>query len=351
LALIVSFWSNLKYDTPEAYPSEVVYPNSIIYTMLWIVGLYLAGAYNKRKTFLSVAKGIAFGTIAIAVFYAFVGETYRFSRAIILLGAFAAIADAFMLRVLLYFAKYKRLSFTMGSHLKTIIVGNKSEVERVQDLLIKSKSKSDYLGYVSVEPNKEDNHYLGEVSELSALVQFFGVEEIIFCSKDLAASQIIEWMGSNSQQDILYKIVPEESLFIIGSNNKNTPGDFYTIEINLKLSKVFEQQKKRVFDVAASLFLALLSPIIILFVKHRTNFFQNIFQVLVGQKTWVGYANADNIKLLPSIRNGVVSPLDAQGGKTVNPVTIQKLNFLYAKDYSIEKDLLIVMKSIRSMGN
>jgi hypothetical protein len=73
--------------------------------------------------------------------------------------------------------------------------------------------------------------------------------------------------------------------------------------------------------------------------------------VLVGQKTWVGYANADNIKLLPSIRNGVVSPLDAQGGKTVNPVTIQKLNFLYAKDYSIEKDLLIVMKSIRSMGN
>jgi GT2 family glycosyltransferase len=351
LAIIVSFWSNLKYDTPEAYPSEVVYPNSIIYTLLWIVGLYLAGAYNKRKTFLSVAKGIAFGTIAIAVFYAFVGETYRFSRAIILLGAFAAVVDAFMLRVLLYFAKYKRLSFTMGSHLKTIIVGNKSEVERVQDLLIKSKSKSDYLGYVSVEPNKEDNHYLGEVSELSALVQFFGVEEIIFCSKDLAASQIIEWMGSNSQQDILYKIVPEESLFIIGSNNKNTPGDFYTIEINLKLSKVFEQQKKRVFDVAASLFLALLSPILILFVKHRTNFFQNIFQVLVGQKTWVGYANADNIKLLPSIRNGVVSPLDAQGGKTVNPVTIQKLNFLYAKDYSIEKDLLIVMKSIRSMGN
>jgi GT2 family glycosyltransferase len=351
LALIVSFWSNLKYDTPEAYPSEVVYPNSIIYTLLWIAGLYLAGAFNKRKTFLSVAKGIAFGTIAIAVFYAFVGETYRFSRAIILLGALAAIVDAFMIRVMLYFAKYRRLSFTMGSHLKTIIVGNKSEVERVQDLLIKSKSKSDYLGYVSVEPNKEDNHYLGEVSELSELVQFFGVEEIIFCSKDLAASQIIEWMGSNSQQDILYKIVPEESLFIIGSNNKNTPGDFYTIEINLKLSKAFEQQKKRVFDIAASLLLTILSPIIILLVKHRTNFFQNIFNVLIGQKTWVGYANADNIKLLPHIRNGVVSPLDAQGGKHLNPVTIQKLNFLYAKDYSIEKDLLIVMKSIRSMGN
>ncbi|OYU97674.1 MAG: glycosyltransferase [Bacteroidetes bacterium B1(2017)] len=351
LALLVGFWSNLKYDTPAAYPSEIVYSNSLVYTLLWLAGLFLAGSYNKRKTFLSVAKGIAFGTLAIAVFYAFIGEAYRFSRAIIILGAFAAIADAFIIRVLLYFAKYRRLSFTMGSNLKTIIVGNKSEVERVQDLLVKSKSKSDYLGYVSIEANKDDNHYLGQVNELTELVKFFGVEEIIFCSKDLAASQIIEWMGRNSQEDILYKIVPEESLFIIGSNNKNTPGDFYTIEINLKLSKAFEQQKKRVFDVATSFLMLLFSPIILLFVKHRGNFFNNIIQVFSGHKTWVGYAEATNIKLLPSIKSGIVSPLDAQGGKTLNPITIQKLNFLYAKDYSVEKDFLIVLKAIRSVGN
>ena len=351
LALLVGFWSNLKYDTPLAYPIHIVYTNSLVYTLLWLTGLLLAGSYNKRKTFLSVAKGIAFGTLAIAVFYAFIDEDYRFSRAIIVLGAFAAVVGAFLIRVLLYYAKYKRWSLTMGSHLKTIIVGNKLEVERVQDLLIKSKSKSDYLGYVSVEPNKDDNHYLGEVNELKELVEFFGVEEIIFCSKDLAASQIIEWMGSNSHQDILYKIVPEESLFIIGSNNKNTPGDFYTIEINLQLAKAFEQQKKRVFDVIASILLILLSPILFPFIRNPKNFLPNIFEVLAGQKTWVGYAHADNIKLLPKIKTGVVSTTDAQRSKSHNPVTIQKLNFLYAKDYSVEKDLLIVMKSIREIGN
>lgn len=351
LTLLVSFWSNLKYATPKAYPEEIVYVNSLIYTLLWLSGLFLAGSYNKRKTFLSVAKGVAFGTLAIAVFYAFVGDAYRFSRAIILLGACSAVVGAFFIRVALYYLKYKRLSLTMGSHLKTIIVGNKSEVERVQDLLIKSKSKSDYLGYVSVEPNKEDNHFLGTVNELSELVSFFGVEEIIFCSKDLAASQIIEWMGSNYHQDILYKIVPEESLFIIGSNNKNTPGDFYTIEINLKLAKAFEQQKKRVFDVSAAVLMIIFSPLLILFVKHRLNFFNNIAKVLIGEKTWVGYAHADNIKLLPAIKNGIVSPLDARGSKVINPVTIQKLNFLYAKEYSVEKDLLIILKSIRSVGN
>ncbi|MBC7382215.1 MAG: glycosyltransferase [Bacteroidia bacterium] len=351
LALLVSFWSNLKYDTPLGYPSEVVYTNSLVYTLLWLTGLFLAGSYNKRKTFFSVVKGIAFGTLAIAVFYAFVGEPYRFSRAIILLGAGAAITGAYLIRVFIYWFTYGRFSFNMSSHLKTIIVGNKSEVERVQDLLVKSKSKSDYLGYVSVEPNSEDSHYLGQVNQLTEIVALFGVEEIIFCSKDLAASRIIEWMGIITQKDIMYKIVPEESLFIIGSNNKNTPGDFYTIEINLKLAKAFEQQKKRMFDIAAGFLMLTFSPLLILFVRQRINFFHNIFQVISGQKTWVSYAMADNIKLLPSLKAGVVSPLDAESGRIYNPVTIQKLNFLYAKDYSVEKDLLIVMRAIRSCGN
>jgi GT2 family glycosyltransferase len=351
LSLVVNFWSNQKYQVPEAYPEGVVNYNSMVYVLLWIVGLGLAGAYNKRKTFLSVAKGIAFGTLAIAVYYAFVGEQYRFSRAIILLGSLAAILDAYLIRVALHFIHFKRWSFTMSRDLRTIIVGNPSEVSRVQELLIKSKSRSEYLGYVSVELANDNAHYLGDVAELPGIVSLFGVEEIIFCSKDLPASRIIEWMGSIESGDILYKIVPEESLFIIGSNNKNTPGDFYTIEINLKLAKAFEQQKKRVFDIALSILLLIFSPLLMLFVKRPLNFFSNIFKVFGGEKTWVSYANADNIKLLPSLKSGVVSPLDAHRNKQHNPVTIQKLNFLYAKDYSVEKDLLIVLKSLRSIGN
>jgi GT2 family glycosyltransferase len=351
LSLVVNFWSNQKYQVPEAYPEGVVNYNSMVYVLLWIVGLGLAGAYNKRKTFLSVAKGIAFGTLAIAVYYAFVGEQYRFSRAIILLGSLAAILDAYLIRVALHFIHFKRWSFTMSRDLRTIIVGNPSEVSRVQELLIKSKSRSEYLGYVSVEPASDNAHYLGDVAELPGIVSLFGVEEIIFCSKDLPASRIIEWMGSIESGDILYKIVPEESLFIIGSNNKNTPGDFYTIEINLKLAKAFEQQKKRVFDIALSILLLIFSPLLMLFIKRPLNFFSNIFKVFGGEKTWVSYANADNIKLLPSLKSGVVSPLDAHRNKQHNPVTIQKLNFLYAKDYSVEKDLLIVLKSLRSIGN
>jgi hypothetical protein len=93
------------------------------------------------------------------------------------------------------------------------------------------------------------------------------------------------------------------------------------------------------------------SPVLCLFVKNKRNFFRNIFYVLSGNKTWVGYASAPNIKLLPKLKKGVVTPAIAEKDAPFNETTIQKLNFLYAKDYSIEKDLLIVFKAIRHWGN
>jgi hypothetical protein len=56
------------------------------------------------------------------------------------------------------------------------------------------------------------------------------------------------------------------------------------------------------------------------------------------------------VKLLPRIKEGVLSPLD-KNSRILNEISIQKLNFLYAKDYSIEKDFIILLKSLRSLGN
>lgn len=351
MLLLSRVYSIYKFDVLQAYSEKVVIINSIVYGLLWMFGLYLAGAYNKRKTFLSVVKGIAIGTLSIAVFYAFVDEGYRFSRALIVIGTGVSILLVFAERFFGHWIKSGKPNLSMSNNLRTIIVGNKLEVNRVQELLVKSKSKTEYLGFVSVADytTKNDDHYLGEISQLNEISDLFKIEEIIFCSKDLGAAQIIEWMGRLMQKDILFKIVPEESLFIIGSNSKNAPGDFYTLDIHLSLSRPWEQQKKRVFDIVLSALLLPLSPLIILFVRNKMNFFSNLIKVLIGEKTWVGYSYSENIKLLPVIKQGVLSP--AEKNKNINSITLQKLNFLYAKDYSLEKDLLIVMKGIRSLGN
>ena len=73
-------------------------------------------------------------------------------------------------------------------------------------------------------------------------------------------------------------------------------------------------------------------------------------EVLIGKSTWVGYAKGVNFQNLPKIKKGILNP-SSYNGTALNEVTIQKLNFLYAKDYSVEKDLIILLKSLNQLSN
>ncbi len=347
------YWAQeIKFGDGSQYPRVFMTFNSIIYTLLWLGGLYFSGSYEKTRSFGSVVKGIFYGTIAISVFYAFVPEGYRFSRALILLGSAWAATSAFLNRLLWYVLKFKKLNLAMDVATKTIIVGSKEEAERVHDLLIKVKASFDYAGYISIsKPTQTDDNYLGTVNDLPDVVDLFKVEEIIFCSRDISAQQIISWMGNIRKPDIQFKIVPEESLFIIGSNSKNTRSDFYTLEINLALSQSLQLRKKRLLDVLLSISLLALSPLMLLFVKRKGNYLLNIFKVLIGEKTWVGYAGTETNTTLPKIKTSVLSPLDNFRHQQVNEATLQKVNFMYAKDYSVGKDLSIIMNALNRLGN
>jgi len=151
--------------------------------------------------------------------------------------------------------------------------------------------------------------------------------------------------------DLEYKIVPEESLSIIGSSSKNTSGELYTIDIRFQIATSMNQRNKRMMDILLSLFLIPFFVVIFLFVKNKIGFAGNIYHVLVGNKSWVGYAkNKANIGDLPKIRTGVLTPLDGLKLKQLNIPTIQRLNFLYAKDYEPIKDIEIVWKGLSNLG-
>jgi GT2 family glycosyltransferase len=342
-----------KYSSGGEFPLRFVVFNLLMYALLWILGLYIAGAYRKRGSIFTATKGIALGTLLIIVYYAFIPESYRYSRAIILVGTIWALTASYLSRVAGYLIHYKKFNLRLSLDLRTLIVGNAEEVKRVKDLLVRSKASCEYVGYVSTNNEAVSNtdEYLGQVENLSDIVELFGVEEIIFCSKDISAQRIINWMGRTQNKNVQYKIVPEESLFIIGSNSKDEQGDFYTLEINLKLNNPSVQIKKRLLDVCISIVLLVFSPLFVLFVNRRLKFFRNLIHVLSGRYTWVGYADAENVHLLPRLKNGVVSPVDGYAKKEVNGLTVQKLNFLYAKEYSIEKDLQIILGSLTRLGN
>jgi lipopolysaccharide/colanic/teichoic acid biosynthesis glycosyltransferase len=337
--LIKLYWErNHKFVEGGSYPIEFMLVNASMYTMLWVFGLYLSGAYEKPRSITAVVKGVLFGLIGISLVYAFAPLSYRFSRAIIMLGFVWALVGAYLNRLILYIANFKKVDLAMAYDTTTIIVGSQTESARVQDLLNKTKANCKVAGY------------LGNVSRLKDIVQVFNAEEIIFCSKDISATQIIQWMSGVTLPGVQYKIVPEESSFIIGSNSKNSAGDFYALDISMALSEPQHQRNKRLLDVLVAILFTALSPVLLLIVKHRLQFLKNLWEVFFGQKTWVGYTQSSNQNTLPKIKQGVLSPV-IKWSNRVEPATANKLNFMYAKNYSIEKDLYIILLSITKLGS
>ena len=75
---------------------------------------------------------------------------------------------------------------------------------------------------------------------------------------------------------------------------------------------------------------------------------KNIFGVLLGKKSWVGYHLPDGKAPfnLPKIKHGIVSPVQRfTNYQEFDQPTIDRLNMLYAKDYVWSNDLEVVWKT------
>jgi hypothetical protein len=235
-----------------------------------------------------------------------------------------------------------------------VIVGSKTEVERVLALLNQANVTKNFIGIVNPDETNDHDNFLGSLRQLGEIVRIYRVEEVIFCSRDVAANDIMAWM-SELGAGIDMRIVPEESLSIIGSSDKNTKGELYTIDIRFNIAQPIHQRNKRVFDLGMGLFLLCAFPILVFFIKNKIAFLKNIGSVFVGNKTWVAYAvqtinGKSSFENLPKLKQGVFSPLHAANLTEPNAPTVQRLNFLYAKDYDVWRDTEILWKGFKNVS-
>ena len=148
-----------------------------------------------------------------------------------------------------------------------------------------------------------------------------------------------------------YKIAPEDSLSIIGSNSINTAGDLYTIHIN-SIIKANNKRNKRFLDIASSIIFLIISPFLIFIIHQPFGLFRNIFLVIFCKRSWVGYHYSAifDIEKLPHIKKGILTPADAFRNKYVTDDTAQQLNLVYARDYNLLSDLNILIKGSLNLG-
>jgi GT2 family glycosyltransferase len=353
LFFIINYWENhVIYPHGGGYPPGFFSLYVPGYILLWLVSSYFNGAYDKPVKFSRIFRGISIGTIIILVAYALLPENLRFSRAIILLGSVWAMMVMAGTRAVFHLMKYHNMSFGPARDRRFVIVGDRDEAKRVWELLHTSFGNPGFIGLISVTAREQKNDgFIGTLSQIKEIIRVYRIDEVIFCSKSMTHQAIIDQMSALQDLRVDYKIAPEDSLSIIGSNSINTAGDLYTVNINA-ITNVENRRNKRLFDFVSCLALIVLFPILIFMVSRPLGLIRNIFLVLFSKRTWVGYIRDDqsDLERLPHIRKGILDPMDAFGEDHLSEDIKQRLNFIYARDYSTNIDLNILVKGYRHLG-
>ncbi len=350
--IIKLYWERL-YIFPEggSYPSEFLLYAVPAYVFTWIISLYFSGAYDHPLKLGKVVQGTFIGTVVILVAYALLPEEFRFSRAMILMGTLWGIIALSSIRGALHYLSPEKYRLGDEENKRFVIIGSKEEAERVSALLSKTALKPGFVGLVSPGEGSRKDGFIGNIDQLRDIIQIYNIKEIIFCARDVSSVKIIDLMSELGRLQVNYKIAPRESAAIIGSNSINTSGDLYTIDVNA-ISKNSNRRNKRLLDVGASLLFLITSPFFIFIMKKPAGFIRNIFSVLFGVKSWVGYCPSDDNQEihLPDIKEGILNPTDLFAKPKINSQDRAQLNYLYAKDYHFRKDINIIAKAIRHLG-
>ncbi|WP_345074638.1 glycosyltransferase family 2 protein [Hymenobacter fastidiosus] len=365
--LLKSYWEqNHKYVRTD-YPPEFMLVAVPAYILVWLTSAYFSGAYDQPTKTSRIVRGIFVGTVVISAVSNFF-DAYRFSKALIILGGAWGIAALVGRRLGSHFLRYRDLRLSERRQKNVAIVGSAAESRRVRQLLETAAVQARIIGYVTPDaptdtsllasstqdpgtpsPQAPGDDQLGEVRQLEDIIRIYALNELIFCGKDLSASQIITLMvGLPQHPSVAYKILPEDSEYIIGSSSKDAPGDYYALDIALNLFQPQQVRNKRVLDVLTSLGLLLGAPVFIWLEKDKAGFLRNCLRVLGGTRTWVGLRHMTGPR---HTQRAILSAADAvQTGTVLTEATRRRLELLYAKDYETATDLSLLVRCFRHLG-
>ena len=328
---------------------EIVFKHAIlsialpIYTSLWLLSIYFQGGYDKPFRLKSSLIGTFIGTVTILAIYALLPKSFQFSRLFILIGAILTTSYFIISRMMLSFTFGGKFALKEKKHKTFAIIGSPLEISRVEELLNQSTTNNSKIVTISATDSKSENQ-IGTLSQLDQIIHLHPIDEIIFCAKDITSHQIISWMIELNKYPVDFKIAHPDSLYLIGSNSTNTNGELYTLDLyNINTPK--NKRNKRTFDFVTAILLLLICPLVIWMYKNKKQLIKNLFACLIGKKTWVGISLQQKQQLnnLPKISNGIFSP--TYNVNNEDELLIEKLNLIYARDYSFFKDWEIVKKN------
>lgn len=350
--ILTSFWF-IKFLWNTYIKQDVNYsPNLLIiafpaFTLLFLIASYFSGLYDNGFKQSRLNKSTLISVLVLLSVYSLLPESVRFSRGILVFGSLAAFTFMTVVRILL--VKWKIIEYAIEKNTtnQTVITGSREEYTEVNNLLAFSDKSERILGRVETD-NTQSPDTIGSFHDLKNILGLYLVKEIIFCEGSLSFKQIIESLPQ-IPGSIQIQFFASGCNALIGSNDKNTKGEIILTDQDYRLNEPLYIRSKKLFDISFSLFLLLIFPVHFIIKKRPLAFFKNIFNVLSGKNTWIGYAEPE--KKLPLIKKGIITTTGlASGANTLPPESLFQTDKLYAKHYNILTDLKLVWNNFHFLS-
>lgn len=345
LVAISGLWGHFSvYDGIGNYPQVLFTIVTPLYIIVWLLSSYIIGSYDRPYRSVPSIIGNVLGMLVILVIYALLPEEMRFSRALILFGTVWMCVVSVLTRGIGRLAGFANYKPEHSKH-RFLVVGNADEARRVAMLLESTAIKPDYI--CNVLPNEDaelPEGYVGCLRQVPDIAAIYKIDEVIFCAKDVPNAVIIDKMVAWQELGLDYKIAPEDTLSIIGSNSINTRGDLYTVDVNTIVT-VRNKRRKRLFDLSVACVVVFSWPLIAWFVKKPVSLLKNGVKVLLGRRTWVGFCSCD--ARLPILKKHVFTTDILLKNKEIDSKTAYEIDVRYAQDYKLVTDLNIFLEAVK----
>jgi GT2 family glycosyltransferase len=343
---IARYWEAYHKFVPNFYPTTYYLLHIPFYILMVLAAIFISGGYDRPVRAYRIFRGSLLGSLILFASYAFFSKDMQFSRAILALGSAWSIGSTLWLRWLYERLGISHMEMTKIPQKRVVIIAGVEEGKRISNLLTQSKVVYDFLGLVN-PAGIEVEGFIGKYDQLLEIVEIYGVNMLVFSSKDVSNSRIIEAMSLFADYPVQLKIAPSQSSFIIGSDNKNEPGELFTLDIKYALSEPFHRRRKRIVDVLISCVLLVMLPLfwVTLFSNRWRKIYGHLFAVLGGYKTWVSYNGLKSAEILPKMKPGVL----AASGTWTNTEFEADVNMIYAKEYEVGKDLHVIFDYLRGL--
>jgi O-antigen biosynthesis protein len=340
-SIFTSFWV-IKYFWNTYIAKEINYsPNLLsiafpVFTIMFLIVSYYTGLYDKGYKQQQLNRSTIIAALVLLSCYALLPEEIRFSRGILVFGIVLAFLVMSLLRHL--FIKWNLLNKVEEDeeHRQTIVVASEKDFTSVTSLMQKAGMPERVLGRVNNSVT-EAGTALGSMQQLNHLITMYPVKEIIFCEDGLSFKEIITAV-EQLPAGVRNKFHASGSSSIIGSDSKDISGNYVTVNNKYTITNPVNKRNKALLDVTVAIIFLITFPIHFLMQKKPLQFFKNVFWVLWGKKTWIGYAAHEN--KLPLIKTGVLTSTTLPA--MVNDLPVESLHLSddwYATSYSAATDI------------